>query len=78
METLRDEPERLGLNVRAELLDFYTRYYSAHRMTLAVMARGTVSQCQTKCFLHSVRQFFLFRFDINGDFGTLGCFLNLS
>jgi len=36
MKTLHDIPKEKGINVRQALVDFYTKYYSANIMTLAV------------------------------------------
>ncbi|CAE8672414.1 unnamed protein product [Polarella glacialis] len=38
-ETLRDRPEKLGIDVRAALLDFHQRYYSANLMRLVIVGR---------------------------------------
>lgn len=38
-ETLRDAPEKQGIDVRAALLDFHDRYYSANLMTLVIVGR---------------------------------------
>ncbi|KAG5457541.1 MAG: Metalloenzyme, LuxS/M16 peptidase-like protein, partial [Olpidium bornovanus] len=40
LTTLKEIPERLGLNIREELLKFYRRYYSANVMRAAVLGRG--------------------------------------
>jgi insulysin len=52
-ETLRDEPARLGIDVRAALLEFHARHYSANRMTLAVVGRESLDELQ-----HLVEQLF--------------------
>lgn len=41
-ETLRDEPARLKIDVRSELLAFHAAFYSANLMTLAVVGRGVL------------------------------------
>jgi secreted Zn-dependent insulinase-like peptidase len=38
--SLRDEPMKLGIDVRHELLKFHKTYYSANIMKLAVLGRG--------------------------------------
>lgn len=37
-ETLRTVPEKLGIDVRQVLLDFYKSKYSSNRMSLAVLS----------------------------------------
>jgi secreted Zn-dependent insulinase-like peptidase len=38
--SLRDEPMKLGIDVRQELLKLHKTYYSANIMKLAVLGRG--------------------------------------
>jgi insulysin len=45
-ETLRDEPARLGIDVRAALLEFHDRFYSSNLMTLAVVGRESLDELQ--------------------------------
>lgn len=47
MVTLRDEPERLGINVLDELFAFHRRYYSANLMRLVVLGREPLDQLQS-------------------------------
>ena len=41
-KTLLEESKRAGLNLREELIKFYSKYYSANQMTLAVMGPQTL------------------------------------
>ena len=45
-ETLRDEPERLDINLREELTAFHTRYYSANMMKLAVLGKESLDDLE--------------------------------
>jgi insulysin len=42
-KTLLEETKRKGLNLRQALMDFYSRYYSADQMTLAVVGPQSLS-----------------------------------
>ncbi|KAL1917702.1 uncharacterized protein VTP21DRAFT_3536 [Calcarisporiella thermophila] len=44
LETLLNEPTRKGIDVRAELLKFYDRYYSANVMKLCILGRDSLDQ----------------------------------
>ena len=41
--SLKTHPQELGVDVRQELLDFHSKYYSSNLMTLVVIGKGTVS-----------------------------------
>lgn len=45
-KTLRDDPKEAGVDVRAELLEFHGRYYSANLMRLAVLGRSGLDELQ--------------------------------
>ena len=38
--SLKTRPQELGVDVRQELLDFHSKYYSANLMTLVVIGKG--------------------------------------
>jgi len=40
LETLQDAPGREGIDVRAELIKFHSKYYSANIMKLVILGRG--------------------------------------
>lgn len=40
LETLFDNPKRLGMDIREELLKFHDKYYSANIMKLCIVGRG--------------------------------------
>ena len=46
LSTLKTEPEKLGLSVREELLNFHTKYYSANLMTLCLLGKETLDELQ--------------------------------
>ncbi|KAK9470594.1 Metalloenzyme, LuxS/M16 peptidase-like protein [Dipodascopsis tothii] len=46
LETLRDGPEAKGIDVRAELLKFHAKYYSANVMKLVVLGRESLDELQ--------------------------------
>lgn len=45
-ETLSENPKRLGINVRDELLKFHEKWYSSNNMCLAVYGRETINQLE--------------------------------
>lgn len=45
-KTLSDDPKRLGINVREELLKFHEQWYSANIMCLAVYGRETLDELE--------------------------------
>lgn len=45
-ETLRDQPEKLGLNLREELIAFHKRYYSANVMKLVVLGKQSLDDLE--------------------------------
>mmetsp|Transcript_36103 Transcript_36103/g.86758 ORF Transcript_36103/g.86758 Transcript_36103/m.86758 type:complete len:835 (-) Transcript_36103:4855-7359(-) len=45
-KTLLDDTKVKGINLRQSLIDFYTRYYSADQMTLAVVGPQPISKLQ--------------------------------
>ena len=46
LETLQREPSRAGIDVRAALLDFHAKHYSANLMRLCVLGREPLSQLE--------------------------------
>lgn len=48
--TLKTRPLELGLDVREELLNFHSKYYSSNLMTLAVVGKGIIYvSCMYMC-----------------------------
>ena len=47
LKTLQTEPEKLGLNVRDELLKFHTQYYSSNLMTLCLLGKESLDELQS-------------------------------
>lgn len=48
-QTLKVDPERLGINVRDRIRAFFNEHYVAQHMTLAVMSNGQSKQrCRFK------------------------------
>lgn len=45
-KTLREDPKAAGIDVRAELLKFHARYYSANLMRLVVLGRAEIDELQ--------------------------------
>ncbi|CAM9729552.1 unnamed protein product, partial [Ectocarpus sp. 8 AP-2014] len=45
-KTLGEEPKDRGVDVRAELLKFHSRYYSANLMRLVVLGKGSLDELQ--------------------------------
>lgn len=45
-KTLSEDPKRLGINVREELLKFHEKWYSANIMCLAVYGRETLDELE--------------------------------
>uniref|UniRef100_A0A7S2SI11 Insulin-degrading enzyme n=1 Tax=Rhizochromulina marina TaxID=1034831 RepID=A0A7S2SI11_9STRA len=46
MTTLRDEPEKQGIDLRTRLLEFHARYYSANVMRLVLLGRESLDDLQ--------------------------------
>lgn len=46
LETLRDRPAKLGLDLRKELLSFHEKYYSSHVLTLAVISNISLDELE--------------------------------
>ena len=46
LSTLKTEPEKLGLNVRDELLRFHTKYYSSNLMTVCLLGKESLDELQ--------------------------------
>ncbi|KAK2763223.1 Insulinase (Peptidase M16) [Arachnomyces sp. PD_36] len=44
LQTLRDDPQKQGINVRNEFMKFHEKHYSANRMKLVVLGRETLDQ----------------------------------
>lgn len=42
LQTLRDEPQKRGVNIRDEFMEFHARHYSANRMKLVVLGRESL------------------------------------
>lgn len=47
LQTLRDEPQARGIEVRQEFMKFYERHYSANRMKLVVLGREPLDELET-------------------------------
>merc|ERR1719468_200162 len=47
LDTLQTQPEKLGLNVREELIRFHTKYYSSNLMTLCLLGKESLDELQT-------------------------------
>ncbi|KAH8549377.1 Metalloenzyme, LuxS/M16 peptidase-like protein [Umbelopsis sp. PMI_123] len=47
LETLLENPKRLGLDIRDELLKFHDKYYSANIMKLCILGRESLDQMTT-------------------------------
>lgn len=46
LQTLRDDPEARGLDIRSVLIDFYQKHYSANLMRLVVYGRESLDELQ--------------------------------
>ncbi len=46
LETLRDKPRELGIDVRQQLLEFHQRFYSANVMRLVVLGAEPLDQLE--------------------------------
>lgn len=46
LRTLKEEPARLGLNLRAEVMKFHAAHYSAGRMALSILGRESLDTLQ--------------------------------
>ena len=44
LETLKDGPEAAGIDLRARLLEFHARYYSANVMRLVIIGRESLDE----------------------------------
>ena len=47
LQTLRDEPEKRGIEVRQKFIEFYERHYSANRMKLVVLGQEPLEELET-------------------------------
>jgi insulysin len=47
LQTLRDEPEKRGVEVRQKFIEFYERHYSSNRMKLVVLGRESLDELET-------------------------------
>jgi insulysin len=47
LQTLRDEPEKRGIEVRQKFIEFYERHYSANRMKLVVLGREHLDELES-------------------------------
>ncbi|CAN0404255.1 unnamed protein product, partial [Hapterophycus canaliculatus] len=45
-KTLGDDPLEKGVDVRAELLKFHSKYYSSNLMRLVVLGKGSLDELQ--------------------------------
>ncbi|KKA20371.1 Insulysin [Rasamsonia emersonii CBS 393.64] len=46
LQTLRDEPQKRGIDVRSEFIKFYEKHYSANRMKLVVLGRESLDELE--------------------------------
>ncbi|KAK5719033.1 metalloprotease, partial [Elasticomyces elasticus] len=46
LQTLKEEPEKRGLDVRSEFIKFYEEHYSANRMKLVVLGRESLDELE--------------------------------
>lgn len=46
LQTLKEEPEKRGLEVRSEFIKFYEKHYSANRMRLVVLGRESLDELE--------------------------------
>jgi insulysin len=46
LQTLRDEPQKRGVDVRSEFIKFYKQHYSANRMKLVVLGRESLEELE--------------------------------
>ncbi|KAL1964359.1 hypothetical protein VTN77DRAFT_7044 [Rasamsonia byssochlamydoides] len=46
LQTLRDEPQKRGIEVRSEFIKFYKKHYSANRMKLVVLGRESLDELE--------------------------------
>lgn len=46
VETLGDDPQKGGVDIRTELLKFHAKYYSANMMRLVVLGRHGLDELQ--------------------------------
>jgi insulysin len=47
LQTLRDDPQKRGIDVRSEFIDFHKKHYSANRMKLVVLGRESLDDMET-------------------------------
>ena len=47
LQTLKEEPEKRGLDVRSEFIKFYDKHYSANRMKLVVLGRESLDELES-------------------------------
>lgn len=47
MNTLKTEPEKLGLDVREELIKFHAKFYSANLMALCILGNESLEELET-------------------------------
>ncbi|KAF7593445.1 Insulinase (Peptidase M16) [Aspergillus hancockii] len=46
LQTLKEEPQKRGLNVRDEFIKFYEKHYSSNRMKLVVLGRESLDEME--------------------------------
>ncbi|KAJ9302927.1 hypothetical protein DTO271G3_301 [Paecilomyces variotii] len=46
LQTLKEEPQKRGIDVRKEFIDFHSKHYSANRMKLVVLGRESLDQLE--------------------------------
>ncbi|OJJ32764.1 hypothetical protein ASPWEDRAFT_52909 [Aspergillus wentii DTO 134E9] len=47
LQTLKEEPQKRGLDIRNEFIKFYEKHYSANRMKLVVLGRESLDQLES-------------------------------
>ena len=47
IDTLKHEPEKLGLDVRDELIKFHEKYYSSNLMTLCILSNQSLEELES-------------------------------
>jgi insulysin len=47
LQTLRDEPQKRGVEIRKEFMKFHEKHYSANRMKLVVLGRESLDQLES-------------------------------
>jgi len=50
LETLKNSPEKAGINIRELLLDFYRKHYSANVMKVSVYGKDSLDTLQVSSY----------------------------